>query len=266
VPASFCGIYGLRPTHGRIDLSGAMGMSPSFDVAGWFASGPGVFRNVGEVLLEGKGAGAPIESLIVAEDAFVEADPEVALLLREVLARSRVALPAPRHEAIAPGGLDEWRETFRVLQAREIWEVYGPFVTKHRPNFGPGIRERMAFAATVSASDAQSAAKKRAAAHEQLHARIKRGTILALPAAPAIAPLLQTPAAALEDFRVRTFRLTCIAGLSGLPQVTIPAGIVSGCPVGLSFIGWDRSDEVLLDLALRLAPYLGTGATRIAPA
>jgi amidase len=264
VPASFCGIYGLRPTHGRIDLSGAMGMSPSFDVAGWFASGPGVFRNVGEVLLEGKGASAPIESLIVAEDAFVEADPAVASLLREVLARSRAALPPPRHEAIAPGGLDEWRETFRILQAREIWELYGPFVTKHRPNFGPGIRERMAFAATVSASDAGPAAIKRAAAREHLHSRIKRGTILALPAAPAIAPLTQTPAAALEQFRARTFRLTCIAGLSGLPQVTIPAGTVSGCPVGLSFIGWDRSDEVLLDLAVRLAPVLGAGATRSA--
>jgi amidase len=217
-------------------------------------------------LLEGKGARAPIDSLIVTEDAFAEADPEVASLLREVLARSRDALPAPRHEAIAPEGLDEWREIFRVLQAREIWDVYGPFVTKHRPNFGPGIRERMAFAATVSASDAASAAKKRAAAHAHLHARIKRGTILALPAAPAIAPLTQTPAPALEQFRARTFRLTCIAGLSGLPQVTIPAGTVSGCPVGLSFIGWDRSDEVLLDLAVRLAPFLGASATRIASA
>jgi amidase len=39
--------------------------------------------------------------------------------------------------------------------------------------------------------------------------------------------------------------------------VTIPAGTVSGCPVGLSFIGWDRSDEALLDLAVRLAPFVG---------
>jgi amidase len=39
--------------------------------------------------------------------------------------------------------------------------------------------------------------------------------------------------------------------------VAIPAGTVSGCPVGLSFIGWARSDEVLLDLALRLARHGG---------
>src|SRR5918911_522317 len=67
VPAAFCGIYGIRPTHGRVHLAGAMAMAPSFDVAGWFASGPGVFRRVGEVLLEGTSHAARIEKLIVLE-------------------------------------------------------------------------------------------------------------------------------------------------------------------------------------------------------
>src|SRR5215472_1554424 len=64
VPASFCGLYGIRPTHGRVDLSGAMAMAPSFDVAGWFATGPGVFRRVGEALLEGTAARADMRKLI----------------------------------------------------------------------------------------------------------------------------------------------------------------------------------------------------------
>ena len=51
-------------------------------------------------------------------------------------------------------------------------------------------------------------------------------------------------------------RLTCIAGLGGLPQVSIPIGTVDGCPVGLSFIAWPGGDEALLDLAVRLARYL----------
>jgi len=45
--------------------------------------------------------------------------------------------------------------------------------------------------------------------------------------------------------------------LSGLPQVTIPAGIVDGCPAGLSFIGWAGGDEALLDLACELARFCG---------
>ena len=52
-------------------------------------------------------------------------------------------------------------------------------------------------------------------------------------------------------------RLTSIAGLSGLPQITIPAGTIDGCPVGLSFIAWSGGDEALLDLAFGLAKHGG---------
>ena len=52
-------------------------------------------------------------------------------------------------------------------------------------------------------------------------------------------------------------RLTCIAGLAGLPQISIPAGTAAGCPAGLSLIGWAGADEALLDLACRLARFCG---------
>jgi amidase len=257
VPASFCGIYGLRPTHGRIHLAGAMAMSPSFDVAGWFASSPGVFRKVGGVLLQGESDKAPIRRMVIADDAFAETDAGVTALLQRTLARMRDVLPEPEHERIAPDGLDAWREVFRVVQAKEIWETYGDFAERHRPNFGPGIRERMVFAATVTAEAASAARQQRAAAMERIRSILQPGTIVAIPAAPCIAPPIDISAAEMESFRNRTFRLTSIAGLAGLPQVVIPAGTVGGCPAGLSFIGWEGSDEMLLDLAVTLARYTG---------
>ncbi len=85
---------------------------------------------------------------------------------------------------------------------------------------------------------------------------------MALPTAPAIAPLADTPSEDLEDFRVRVMRLTCTAGLAGLPQISIPAGTLNGCPIGLSFIGWAGGDEALLDLACKLvAPLRDRGIT-----
>jgi amidase len=101
------------------------------------------------------------------------------------------------------------------------------------------------------------ARREHAGARERIRALAQPGTVLALPTVPCIAPLVETPADALESFRIRVMRLTCIAGLSGLPQITLPVGTVAGCPVGLSFIGWQGGDEALLDLATKLARYVG---------
>jgi amidase len=116
----------------------------------------------------------------------------------------------------------------------------------------------MEFAASVSEHDASAAQIVREAARETIEKVAKPGSVLLLPTAPCIAPRKSASAAALEYFRVRVMRLTCIAGSGGLPQVTIPIGSLSGVPVGMSLIGWAGSDEVLLNLALSLSRLAGS--------
>ena len=193
VPASFCGIYGIRVTLGRVDMTGAMDMAPSFDAAGWFASGPGVFRRVGKVLLEGPHKLVPVRKLVVLDDAFAQADAEVAALLAAALEAMAADLPQPIHVAIASGGLDSWREVFRVMQAHEVWQTYGDFVTANRPRLGPGIWERMQFAAVVTERDFAGASKERARIRAHVRKLAQPGTLLALPSAPCIALALSTP-------------------------------------------------------------------------
>jgi amidase len=257
IPASFNGVYGLRPTHGRVDLTGAMAMAPSFDVAGWFANGLGILRRVGAVLLQGSANRARTTRLLVATDAFTQVDAEVASLCREFLDRGGGLLPPRVEGAIATAGFDSWREAFRVVQAKEVWETFGAFIAAAKPKLGPGIKERMDFAASVTREQAGQSRETLAAARAHIRGRLPPGTIMALPTAPSIAPPVAATGEALELFRVRTMRLTCIAGIGGLPQINIPIGTVSGCPAGLSLIGWPGADEVLLDLACRLAPLCG---------
>jgi amidase len=257
IPASFNGIYGLRPTHERIAHAGVADMAPSFDVPGWFAATPGVFRNVGAVLLDERRVAAKIERVVVLEDAFAQAQPAVADLLRTLLEFMSDDLPATAHGKIAPEGFDPWREAFRIVQAYETWQTFGAFVTRAQPNIGPGIRERIQFAATVTAAQADAARAICDKARAHIRQVAVPGTILTLPSAPGIAPPAATPAAELDDFRTRVMRLTCTAGVAGLPQMSIPAGTLAGCPVGLSFIGWAGGDEALLDLAVVLARHCG---------
>jgi amidase len=257
VPASFNGIYGLRPTHERIEHTGVTDMAPTFDVPGWFAATPGVFRKIGPVLLDSRRVAAKIERVVVLEDAFAQAEEPVADLLRTVLEFMSDDLPEMIHSKIAPDGFDPWREAFRILQAYEVWQTFGGFVTAHQPKLGPGVRERMEFAATVTGAQADAARSVQLRAREHIRQITAPGTILALPTSPAIAPKIETTTAEMEEFRVRVMRLTCTAGVSGLPQMSIPAGTVNGCPIGLSFIGWAGGDEALLDLACELSRHCG---------
>jgi amidase len=257
VPASFCGVYGIRTSHGRVDAKDVMDMARSFDTIGWFANSAGVLRKIGPVLLGGSAVTAAVDSLLIADDAFEQADEAVGVLLRDSLKAMADALPKAQSIRFAPDGFDAWRDALRIVQAYETWEVYGRFIEQKRPHLGPGVGERLNIASKVTKTQADTAREVCAAARNHIRARIKPGTVMAVPSAPCIAPKIDTPQDQLESFRVRTMRLTCIAGLGGLPQVSMPAGTVAGCPAGLSFIGWAGGDEALLELAVALAKYCG---------
>jgi amidase len=260
VPASFNALYGVRPTLDRVDATGATAMAPSFDTPGWFTAGPGLLRTLGSVLLDKNAVPGRAERVIVLEDAFAEADEAVADLLRSALELMASDLPLIEHARIAPQGFDPWREAFRVVQAFETWQSFGEFVVRHKPEPGPGIRERLEAASRVSAAEADDARGVVADARAHIRRVVVPGTLLALPTAPCIAPLIDSTAADMDKFRTRVMRLTCTAGVAGLPQVNLPTGTLDGCPVGLSFIGWAGGDEALLDLACALSRHCGLAA------
>ncbi|MEW6743347.1 MAG: amidase [Planctomycetota bacterium] len=249
VPASHCGVYGMRPTHGRIPVEGVIPLAPSFDTVGWFADSPQMLSRVGRVLLGGGGAAGRPQRWLLAEEAFERADPEVRDVLRQAL--DRVADITPPRGSLRLGSekLETLAETFRVLQGAEVWQVHGQWIEQVRPTLGPGVSERFAVAATILAEDVANARRRRAAFTRQLEEQLGTETLLCLPSTPSIAPERNRPIAVANAQRARLLSLTCIAGLAGLPQISLPLSSVTGCPVGLSLIGWRGGDEVLLELA-----------------
>ena len=255
IPASFCGLYGIRPTHGRVDLSGGRAMAPSFDTAGWFCNDPSLFKTLGSILLDNKSAYSHTEQLMLAIDCFKKADPEVSKALRKTIEAVSSIFPSISEVTVAPDGLDHWSEAFRIIQASEVKETNLPWVQKNKPDLGPGIKERFAMAANITLKESETAKKTRKNIRNHLNELFRPGKILCLPTSPVIAPKINTTPDGLEFFRSNALALTCISGLSGFPQVSIPATSVENCPVGLSFIGGPGTDELLLDLALQLSPF-----------
>jgi len=86
VPAAHCGIFGLRPTHGRISLEGAVPLAPSFDTAGLFARDPAVLRRAASVLLDpATRRPMALKRLLVARDAFDLAEEGTSRALYDAL-------------------------------------------------------------------------------------------------------------------------------------------------------------------------------------
>jgi amidase len=196
-----------------------------------------------------------IDRLLIAEDCFAQADPAVAAALRAVVDAAADLLPPAETVTVAPDGLASWSDAFRVIQASEVKLTNLPFVEQHDADLGPGIKDRFAMVAAITDEETVAAQAVRETVRAHMHALVPPGTIICLPTAPVIAPKTDTPPDGLEFFRTNTLALTCISGHSGLPQLTVPAAEVEGCPVGLSFIGWAGGDEALLDLAVKLAPF-----------
>lgn len=250
-PASFCGIYGMRPTHGRIPLAGACALAKSFDTAGWFARDAVLLERVGQVLLGAERPPAPGE-LLLAQDALALLDTEAVAAVQPALARITATIGAPLPVTVSAEGLPQWFQAFRVLQGAEIHAQLGDWMAKAKPRLGPGVRERMAWVSTITADEVVRAQAVRDAVRLRMDDLLADNAALVLPTVSDIAPLLNTPAAELDDFRARAMSLLCIAGLAGLPQLSLPLATLRGCPLGLSLVAARGNDALLLALARRI--------------
>lgn len=251
-PASFTGVYGMRPTHGRIPLEGACALAKSFDTAGWFARAPEIMERVGAVLLKRARDVKLPQRLLIADDAFELAGHAATATLQPAIARMMALVGEAHHTQVSAEGLQQWLQVFRVLQGREVWTEHGAWIGEARPQLGPGIRQRIEWASTVSADEAESAAAQREAIVRRVDALLGDNALLVLPTVSDIAPLRAAPPTSTEDFRARALTLLCIAGLAGLPQLSLPLAKLNGCPLGISIIGPRDSDMMLLGFARRL--------------
>jgi amidase len=250
LPASYCGILGVRPTHGRVSLNGVIPFAATFDVAGWFARDPDIFLRVGRVLLGNNGEPVMPQRVIIAQDAFTLVDRPVADALRSAVEAVGKLIPRVEQITVSLVGLDRWAEIFRVVQGAEIWANHGSWIEHTKPRIGRAISERLAWAAKLDGRQIAAGRVDHAAVRERIDALLGEADVLCLPTSPRIAPLRGTEHYELEVvYRHQAMSLLSIAGLGGLPQISLPLATLEGCPLGLSLVGRRGADEQLLKLS-----------------
>lgn len=253
-PANHCGLYGLRPTHGRVSLEGALDLAPSFDTCGWFTRDVGTFARVADVLLGADTARLPARvRLLRPEDVWALAVPAAADALQGAADRAQALFGPAQGTTVALDSFDTMFWNFRYLQSREAWLTDGPLIERYAPPLGPGVAERFAWSREVTDAQVAAARSFRAAFRDHLAALLGDDGVLLMPTMPDIAPLRSDSEASLEDYRNRAIRMLCIAGLAGFPQLSMPLATRDGAPLGLSLLGPAGSDRSLVALAERLA-------------
>lgn len=251
IPGSYCGLYGLRPTHGRIPLDGVVPLSGSFDTVGHFARDAATFERVGRVLLRETGEPASARRLIWAEDLAASADATTVTAVMPLAERFAGKVGKLEKIRICPGSLEEWAQDFRTLMAREAWKAQGPWITEKKPHFGIDVAKRFDIASKVTDADYNAAVPRREEMTKHMASLLADGAVLCFPTAPGPAPK-RADKENHEAARFRSHVLCCPSGLARLPQITLPAGTVDGAPVGLSLMGAQGTDAMLMRLATQV--------------
>jgi amidase len=253
VPAAWCGLLGLRPTHGRIAVDGLTPLAPSFDTVGWFARSGRILREVGAVLLDGLAQCPPAVDRVVDARLAGMADRDCASTGDAAAQRFEEWIGEPRAVDL---GIDLARaaESLRVLQGAEVWQTHGRWIEAVDPYFGPAVGARFQAARRFDSTQIREAERERTTVRARLDAVLAPGTMLCLPCVPGPAPPRDASALQLQAMRARLFPMTALASLTGRPQLTLPVRRAGAFPVGLSLLGWRGGDEALLQAAARVAP------------
>ncbi|WP_405280055.1 amidase family protein [Cobetia sp. Ld8] len=292
VPSSYCGLYGLRPTHGRISMTGLKPLAPRFDTIGWMTRDLATLTQVSEVLMPETTATRLPARIILLVPEGLTAGPYQRLL--GPLSRRLESLGFQcERRMLSQTFMARASEAFRVLQGFEIRRTHQAWLSTPEqgpesrwPQLNPDIAARLKWCMTLSDSDEQAAEAKAAtvrrwyrqqlgASHQEdseapaeagsraLHAQAEATSeaVFVLPTTPGASPLLGASLEVMEAYRHRLMGLTALAGLNGAPQLSLPWLADSAArlpqesappPWGVSLLGLPGRDESLLALARML--------------
>ena len=245
IPASFCGLFGIRPTHDRINTDDVFPMAPSFDTIGWFAKDIQIFQKIGEVLL--KNTNKPTANFIefvIAEDLLELADLDVQ---NEFKIFFKDKITNIKKIRLSKFDKAEIADNFRILQGNEVKENVIPWINQNNPYISPEINSRMEMASKITADEVKTANSFRTNLINEIETSLPKGLIALFPTAPFSVPVCGQDNESLGSYRKRLMELTSIAGMTSRPQISIPYLKIENKPVGISLLGWKYSDEILLN-------------------
>jgi amidase len=260
VPAASCGLFGLRPTHGSVSSAGVLPLAPSFDVVGLLARSAGTLGRVLGLLSSSPddartpAAGRPVTVPADCLDGISAAAAQaVYATARQIASAAGCGFAECR---LAGFISQDAADLFARIQARQVWQAHGPWLSQNGEALAADVRSRVERAAALSAgpqAQADDDEREWRSYQRGLGQALPQGSVIVLPVIPDLPPQRNASAAELSAFRAGALRYSAPASLAGRPELVIPVRhLASGTQLGIGLIGEANDDKALLRIASRL--------------
>ena len=256
VPASLCGLWGIRPSLHRISEAGVLPFMPSVSTVGLLAARFDHLEAATRVALRSRSnKKAPLKRLLVLSEAMEIADETVReqatselgkIADRTGLSPEPILLSQLLGEDIPLSDCNT--RALRDLQTAEFQNTVGSWIETNRPDLGFTFSMAYGNVQSFDRIAALDSIIRCEQLFELINAALTPGTVICFPTTPVIAPLKGSLSTldAVMDFYDRTMTISAFAGVGRLPEISAPLLTVDGCPVGLSFAAGHYQDEFLL--------------------
>jgi len=255
-PAAACGLFGLRPTHGVIDIEGALPLAPSFDTVGILTRNLRLLEHVLSVIGARQDGPAVFRRVVVPADVLDSVSTAAADAVRNVAADLA-------HEAgcqLAHADLGEVLngdvvDLFARLQSREVWAAHGPWLAQHADALAPDVIQRVLRARELSGTPADADRRGWQEFRAGLDDRLPADSVAVLPVLEDLPLPRDASGEEILTFRSRALTYTAPGSLSGRPELVIPARhAATGLYVGVGLLGPLGSDAALVRVARQICP------------
>ncbi|MFC3051987.1 amidase [Kordiimonas pumila] len=240
LPAACCGVYGIKPTFGRLSRHGLTPNSSSLDCVGPFAASAQMLHEAMRCLDPCFAALPDISGLSIGW-LDVKALPEIQ---EGVQAKAAILNPDMKH--LSSSLIEDAHMAGITIMAHEMSELFAPLVETGL--LGPDIAERLKLASGVTANAVADAERVRVAFTKELNTLFETYDVLALPTLPYFPPRVEDATDMLNIVSITS--LTRPFNLSGHPAIALPAGSLNGKPLSLQLVAPKGMDERLIAFAV----------------
>ena len=252
VPASFCSLFGIRPTHGRVSTNGMTALAPSLDTLGWLTKKPELLSKVGKILLRNyKKESDKINKVFLLDNLFKLSTEEISLNIK-IWSKK---LENDFDLDITSLSTIDFQRTIMDFQIIQGWEAKNgivKFIKKNNLKLRKNIQERINFADSITESEYKKANKNRYEFKQRINSILEDGCVAIFPTTPMPALNKGKINQELSIFRKKIHNFTCVSGLTGRPQISLPINLKHPQPFGVSILGGLNKDEQLISMVEKI--------------